>query len=109
LTEPCCQAVADDLEKYGRWMGGSHYHCPSCNAVTGAYGHSSAWCKVTGDRSHFHRCCPGNCELDNPDEIQEEIDMWRGLEVENDKDYSFVIEESEKKLKIALDRQRKVK
>ena len=45
--------------------------CSRCGHHTGNsnYGHAGTYCSVTGTLREFHICCPGNCELENPDVI----------------------------------------
>jgi hypothetical protein len=42
--------------------------CGRCGHATGGgYGHSSAWCRVTGQMGESHLCCPGSCaQVDGP-------------------------------------------
>ena len=89
--KPCCEQD----------FGGSHYHCGRCNGVTGMMGHSTVFCKVTGERTLHHQCCPGNCALDDVEEIEEELAFWLNLEKKNDADYSFTTADIQKKLNYA--------
>ena len=85
--EPCCD------EDYG----GSHYHCGRCGKTSSMMGHLTTYCKVRG-RTLSHMCCPSDCELNHPEEIEAEVAFWRNLETVNEQDYSRVIGDIEKKL-----------
>lgn len=68
----------------------SHYHCFRCNGECSMMGHETNYCKVYGNGTPRHACCPGNCQFDTPEEFQESLDFWTGLEHERDTDYSMV-------------------
>ena len=38
-TEFCCEEVRMSFETYGRWVGGSHYHCGNCGEKSSMMGH----------------------------------------------------------------------
>lgn len=63
-TYYCCDEVKDHIEKYGQWMGGSHYHCGRCGNVASMMGDFTIFCSVTKTKRQQHFCCPGNCELE---------------------------------------------
>lgn len=65
LPEPtyCCDEYQQQMEEFGQWMGGSHYHCGRCNGLCSMMGHWTTYCKHRLPDADAHFCCPGDCEL----------------------------------------------
>lgn len=58
------------------YSGESHYHCTRCGRQCSMMGHSTNYCKKNGPGALRHYCCPGNCQLEHPEEFQADIDMF---------------------------------
>jgi hypothetical protein len=78
--------------------------CTRCGNKT-AVGHETNYCVVHGRNGRLgdefiprHYCCPQNCELDHPEELEASVEFWRALSMERDHDFMFMAEDAEKML-----------
>lgn len=54
-------------------------HCHRCKGPVTMHGHATNVCKKIGPGAPRHFCCPGNCQLEHPEEFQADIDMFERL------------------------------